>query len=139
MLRWSDIFCGTNCCHRDAKQRLNEQDGGNVPKGISFFLIQYILFSSAFSVAWQWWGEKLCWNWILHQVKYLFLGIVIEEIVEENNPTSTNISASRPQEFVENSKTADTYKKSINSESLQGLKDDPEAIRSACFSLGFST
>ncbi|CAK9314106.1 unnamed protein product [Citrullus colocynthis] len=73
----------------DAKKRLNEQDGGNVPKGV-----------------------------------------VIEEIVEEDNPTSTNISASRPQEAVDNSKSADAYKKSINSESLQGLRDDPEAIRS---------
>ncbi|XP_022986076.1 outer envelope protein 61-like [Cucurbita maxima] len=57
-------------------------------------------------------------------------GIVIEEIVEEDYPASTNISASRPQEVVDNSKTDDAYKKSINSESLQGLKDDPEAIRS---------
>nr|WRQ20303.1 outer envelope protein 61 [Citrullus colocynthis] len=73
----------------DAKKRLNEQDGGNVPKGV-----------------------------------------VIEEIVEEDNPTSTNISASRPQEAVDNSKSDDAYKKSINSESLQGLRDDPEAIRS---------
>ncbi|XP_022944455.1 outer envelope protein 61-like [Cucurbita moschata] len=57
-------------------------------------------------------------------------GIVIEEIVEEDYPASTNISASRPQEVVDNSKTDDAYKKSVNSESLQGMKDDPEAIRS---------
>lgn len=68
-----------------------------------------------------------------------FIGIVIEEIVEEDYPASTNISASRPQEVVDNSKTDDAYKKSINSESLQGMKDDPEAIRSACFVWDFST
>lgn len=66
-----------------------------------------------------------------------FIGIVIEEIVEEDSPTSASISSSisRPQEVVDNSKTADAYHKSVNSESLEGLKDDPEAIRSACFSL----
>ncbi|KAA0040077.1 hypothetical protein IC582_009760 [Cucumis melo] len=73
----------------DAKKKLNEQGGRNVPKGI-----------------------------------------VIEEIVEEDNPISTNSSVSKPPEVIDNSKTADTYKKSINSESLQGLRDDPEAIRS---------
>lgn len=67
------------------------------------------------------------------------IGIVIEEIVEEDNPISTDSSVSKPPEVIDNSKTADTYKKSINSESLQGLRDDPEAIRSACFSQDFLT
>ena len=67
------------------------------------------------------------------------IGVVIEEIVEEDNPISTNSSVSKPPEVIDNSKIADAYKKSINSESLQGLRDDPEAIRSACFNQNFLT
>ena len=66
-----------------------------------------------------------------------FIGIVIEEIVEEDDLTSKNISASRPQGVVDNSKAADVYQNIVNAESLQELKDDPEAIRSACFRLDF--
>ncbi|XP_022996304.1 outer envelope protein 61-like [Cucurbita maxima] len=65
-----------------------------------------------------------------HDVGNLCKGIVIEEIVEEDDLTSKNISAPRPQGVVDNSKAADVYQNIVNAESLQELKDDPEAIRS---------